>query len=162
MQIRVLAVRQPWASLIVEGLKTIEIRSRYTNIRERVAIYATNNKYTNEEKNQLFGHFRHLLNNGVINEYICDFACSCMQHDTGNGSIIGTAELYYCEPMVITEKFHSLNEYKNLHLVPNWFFDYKKGYFFWSMEQPIKFPKPIPYKPPKGAVVWSKTDLPFY
>lgn len=27
-EIRVLAVRQPWAALMVEGLKTIELRSR--------------------------------------------------------------------------------------------------------------------------------------
>jgi hypothetical protein len=38
---RALSVRQPWAELILRGQKTIEVRSRLTNIRDRVHIYAS-------------------------------------------------------------------------------------------------------------------------
>lgn len=36
-----LGVRQPWADLIVRGLKTIEVRSTDTGVRGRVYIYAS-------------------------------------------------------------------------------------------------------------------------
>lgn len=61
--------------------------------------------------------------------------------------------------MIITEKFHSLNEYKNMHLAPNCLFDYRKDYFFWDLEAPVKLQEPIKYKPPTGAVVWSKYEF---
>lgn len=38
---RALSVRQPWAELILRGIKTIEVRSRPTNVRERVYLYAS-------------------------------------------------------------------------------------------------------------------------
>ena len=38
---RLLKVKQPWASMIAHGDKEIEVRSRNTNIREKIAIYAT-------------------------------------------------------------------------------------------------------------------------
>src|SRR5512141_2234767 len=40
--IRVLAVRQPWASLIVEGFKELEVRTYKTALKhhEKIAIYA--------------------------------------------------------------------------------------------------------------------------
>jgi hypothetical protein len=38
--VRALSVRQPYAELIIRGNKTVEYRSKPTNIRERVYIYA--------------------------------------------------------------------------------------------------------------------------
>jgi hypothetical protein len=38
---RALSIRQPFAELILQGLKTIEYRTRPTKIRERVYIYAS-------------------------------------------------------------------------------------------------------------------------
>lgn len=38
---RALSVRQPWAELILRGRKRIEVRSRPTNVRGRVYIYAS-------------------------------------------------------------------------------------------------------------------------
>jgi len=37
---RALSIRQPYAEQILRGTKTIEFRSRRTNVRERVYIYA--------------------------------------------------------------------------------------------------------------------------
>lgn len=38
---RALSVRQPWAELILRGIKSIEVRSQATNVRERVYLYAS-------------------------------------------------------------------------------------------------------------------------
>lgn len=38
---RALSVRQPWAELIMRGIKTVEVRSQATKVRERVHIYAS-------------------------------------------------------------------------------------------------------------------------
>ena len=38
---RALTIRQPWAKLILRGIKTIEVRSRLTRVRGRVYIYAS-------------------------------------------------------------------------------------------------------------------------
>lgn len=38
---RAISVRQPYAELILRGTKTIEYRSRKTNLRERVYVYAS-------------------------------------------------------------------------------------------------------------------------
>ncbi len=38
---RALSIRQPWAELIMRGIKTIEVRSQPTNVRARVYIYAS-------------------------------------------------------------------------------------------------------------------------
>lgn len=46
---RVLAVKQPWADLIISGKKIIEIRTRKTNIREQIAIYASRTKPSKED-----------------------------------------------------------------------------------------------------------------
>lgn len=38
--VRALSIRQPYVELILQGRKTIEYRSRATNVRERVYLYA--------------------------------------------------------------------------------------------------------------------------
>lgn len=38
---RALGVQQPWAELIVRGVKSLEVRSQPTRVRGRVAIYAS-------------------------------------------------------------------------------------------------------------------------
>ena len=142
-EIRVLAVRQPWASLIVEGLKTIEVRSRPTNIRERVAIYATKDEkwlhnnlwYRVELASKLQGDPRYDPSEKL--EY---------------GKIIGSVEIVDCIKM----SFINFHAAYNQHFSPYRFAD-DHG---WELDNPIKFETPIPYKPPKGAVVWSKTVLP--
>ena len=134
-EIRVLAVRQPWASLIVEGLKTVEVRSKPTNIRGRVAIYASTAK-----QETLEGVHGKEYNYRIL----------------PTGKIIGTVEIVassWCNDEVEFELS------KNEHLAPDIYYSDGKTRF-WHIRRPVKFSEPIPYKPPKGAVVWSKTVLP--
>lgn len=115
-EIRVLAVNPEWASLIIQGIKKIEVRPRPTNIRERVAIYAT----------------------------------------TPVNKILGTVEIVGCVKLRIKFEY---DLYADEHFAPDNY--YKEGStYFWDLRRPIEFAVPIPYKPPKGAIVWSKTVLP--
>jgi hypothetical protein len=54
---RALSIRQPWAELILLGHKTIEVRSKRTNIRERVYIYAGRNRIEAEEEARIAAKF---------------------------------------------------------------------------------------------------------
>ena len=155
-EIRVLAVRQPRASLIVEGLKSIEVRSRPTNIRGRVAIYATNHWYSYNEVKTLFDHFDKLADDKLITNYMSNYASSMVPSSGPRGKIIGTVEIVDSVKPISTLEYEI---YYNNHLAP--FSQYKDGStHFWMLKRPVKLSDPIPYKPPKGAVVWSKTVLP--
>lgn len=135
-EIRVLAVKQPYASLIVEGLKTIEIRSRPTNIMGKIAIYASTSK-----QETLEGEHGPAYNYRIL----------------PTGYIIGTVEIFDC---VDGQDFTSshFDALQTLSLAPTNMIT--NDAFYWRLEHPIKFAQPIPYKPPKGAIVWSKTVLP--
>ena len=154
-EIRVLAVRQPWASLIVEGLKTIEVRSRPTKIRGKILIYASNTKLTENEKSLLYEHFTTLDVERRVFHHVADKARDLL-HTSEYGKILGSVEL--------TQSFRcwsigDYDEYIGEHLAP---YEYFKlcSTEFWAFQNPVRFSTPIKYTPPRGAVVWSKTVLP--
>ena len=161
-KIRVLAVRQPWASLIVEGLKTIEIRSVNTNIRERIAIYASLKKPTSEILTCTFstlGRWEHYKTLGDSDREKYEYLNSLNQNDYITGYIIGTVELtnsLQIKSCCGTSNCDWVWIYKNSYAHAEMIFN---DNFLWRLENPVKFSQPIPYKPPKGAVVWSKTEL---
>ena len=135
--IRVLAVRQPWASYIVEGFKQIELRSVNTNIRERVAIYAS--------RTTIDSDFVQTVNIWKQRGEIFPI-----------GKILGTVEITGSE---LNKGKHDFEDLKDKHISPERYFDARYTHF-WYLRNPVKFDITIPYKPPKGAVVWSKTELP--
>jgi ASCH domain len=55
--VRALSVRQPWAELIILGHKTIEVRSRVTHLRERIWIYAGQNRIEAEEEARIAAEY---------------------------------------------------------------------------------------------------------
>jgi hypothetical protein len=71
-----ISVRQPYAELIIRGVKVHEYRSRPTNIRGRVYIYASKNTGRVEDYEQ-----HGLDRNSLI-----------------TGKLIGTVEVIACEP----------------------------------------------------------------
>ncbi len=156
-EIRVLAVRQPWASLIVEGLKTIEVRSSRTKIRGRIAIYSSEYKNTEEEEGDFIEHFQNLEKKNIISyselKHVKDLI-----FNGEKGKIIGTVELTDSSKNSIYD-IGTYKSYKNCHLTSDLYF-VDRNTFFWHLANPNKFLDPIPYKPPKGAVVWSRTVLP--
>lgn len=75
---RALSVRQPWAELILLGHKTIEVRSRRTNLRERVFIYAGLNRIEPQEEDR------------IAREYEIEV------DDLPRGVLVGTVEIVGC------------------------------------------------------------------
>lgn len=132
--IRVLAVRQPWASLILLGYKTSEIRTTNTNIRERIAIHASRSKPLKKDVDWL----RSL---GLQDDDL---------NSLPKGVILGTVSLVesYRIESKNSFKVHAIDHMNN----PDW---YKDGLYAWKMAAPHLLDTPIEYMPPRGAIVWS-------
>ena len=71
--------------------------------------------------------------------------------ESGSGMIVGEAELKGClqEPISelgakVLKKFHQVEDLSLL----------KKWKYAWVLEKAKRYDKPIPYKHPKGAVIW--------
>jgi hypothetical protein len=156
-EIRVLAVRQPWASLIVEGLKHVELRSKNTATWRKIAIYATKHKPTHKAidavRHSAFECDKHKYQK-VPSKYFAPYPGASYQ----TGSILGTVEIYNSYQL-------ELNDFSEAESAITSGFVSKDMIVLgktciWKLKNPVKFSAPIPYNPPKGAIVWSKTVLP--
>jgi ASCH domain len=78
---RALSVRQPWAELIILGHKIIEVRSKATHLRERVYIYAGQNRIEAEEEARIAAKF------GIDVDAL------------PRGVLVGTVEIVGCRPV---------------------------------------------------------------
>jgi len=78
---KVLSIKQPWASLIVQGLKDIENRTWKTNFRGRILIHASQNDFD----------FRGKMTSEYQREYI-----NKIQKPYIHGAIIGSVEIVDC------------------------------------------------------------------
>ena len=125
-----ITVKQPWASLIVEGIKDIENRTWKTNFRGRILIHAGQNKLSpvrvlNEQQKAIVKS-RMLWNECCLPE---------------TGAIIGSVEIVDCvinHPSIWAEK-------TDLDSIHNHMFDPFYTYN-WVLANPIKLDTPIPCK----------------
>lgn len=114
---KVLSIKEPWASLIVNGYKKYEFRSWKTNYRGKILIHAG----MSIEKDML----------GNIKDYNIEI---------NKGAIIGEADLVDC--ILVNEEFdkelRNIDEivYGNNHL----------NNYAWKLENIKKYDKPIPIK----------------
>jgi len=131
---RALAVRQPWASLIIEGLKTIEVRSKPTKLRERVAIYASKAMQATLE-----------------GEHGPDYNSRILL----TGMILGTVEIVACSKVNDAIKYTA---YNIEHFAPDEYYKEDKTYF-WHLRRPQMFDLPIPIKWPSTGS-WAHIELP--
>ena len=131
---KILAVKQPWAEEIIAGRKIIEVRSRNTNIRERVAIYATRTKPKTQDLEWL------------------TFRDEQHEHERIRGFIIGTVEIHDSRSVRDANHFHTNLDnhlcYQDM---------YKKGQHFWYLRNAQRI-TPIPHKMKRGTVVWDAID----
>ncbi|HEX4150306.1 MAG TPA: ASCH domain-containing protein [Pirellulales bacterium] len=74
-----LSVRQPWCELILLGRKTIECRTRPTNIRGPVWLYASLGRYSADDEAEW------------TEEYGLDVA------GLPRGLLVGTVEIFHCD-----------------------------------------------------------------
>lgn len=78
---RALSIRQPWAELILRGIKKAEYRTRRTHIRERVYVYASCKRVFPDDERQ------------VEEEHGIDVDA------LPRGVLVGTVEIVDCEDL---------------------------------------------------------------
>lgn len=119
-KIRALTVRQPFASLIVYGNKTLEIRSRRTNHRGQLLICAGVNEYDGnlidpDVPGRVVSCSRYLQESRAMSPNIEMFPV---------GVAIGIVELVDCRPMTPDDARRACVEYR-------------PGLFAWELENPL-------------------------
>ena len=93
---RALSIRQPWAELILRGHKTIEMRSRRTNLRERVFIYAGLNRIDEAEEVRIaaqFGIDVDGLPRGVLVGTVAIVGCLALKQDDSQAACFEIADI---------------------------------------------------------------------
>ena len=122
---KVLTIRKPWASLIINGYKKYEFRSWKTNYRGKILIH-TSQKIEKE----MLSRFK-------------DYNLNCI-----GGSIIGEAELTDC--ILVDENFN-----QNLRKIDNIVYGRSNHVekYAWKLENVKKYDEPIPMKGKLG--LWN-------
>lgn len=122
---KVLTIREPWASLIINGYKKYEFRSWKTNYRGKILIH-TSQKIEKE----MLSRFK---------DYNLNYV---------SGSIIGEAELTDC--ILVDEEFN-----QNLRKIDNVVYGKSNHVekYAWKLENIKKYDKPIPMKGKLG--LWN-------
>ncbi len=145
--IRVLAVRQPWASLIIEGLKTIEVRSRNTNIRGQVAIYAGQHVPSQTEIDWVAKWFDSHYENPM--ELIKKMSSA------GLGQVLGTVEITDSKECGAWSAFNDTRKFHwNVPIYYSQFLKNKK--VFWHLKNPVKFVEPVKLEKWPSGGPWAK------
>ena len=122
---KVLTIKEPWASLIINGYKEYEFRSFKTNYRGKILIHAG---LTLEKNNAI-----------KFNNYNLDY---------GHGEIIG--EAYITDCILVTDEFE--NELYNIN--PLVYGKSKRARkYAWKLDNVIMYEKRIPYKGKLG--LWN-------
>lgn len=95
---RALSIRQPWAELILRGIKTIEYRSRPTRIvGERFYIYAAGKKWKGTNSGKVWS--RDLSMPGhALSEWMLELAKVLILDDLPTGVIVGSAMIEKVTP----------------------------------------------------------------
>ena len=78
---RALSVRQPWAELILLGHKTVEVRSKMTHLRERIYVYAGQNRIEPVEEARIAAQYGFDVDG------------------LPRGVLVGTVEIIGCRPV---------------------------------------------------------------
>lgn len=127
---KVLTIKEPWATLIIDGYKKYEFRSWKTNYRGKILIHAG----MSLEKDML----------KRFEEY--DLKCS-------KGEIIGEAELTDC--ILVDKEFN--DELIKINPVVYAKSNHVQKYA-WKLENVIKYPNPIPIKGKLGLWNYDKEN----
>jgi hypothetical protein len=119
-----LSIKQPWASLIIAGIKTIENRSWRTNYRGKILIHTGKEVDIRAVEDSII--WQHILKATPNARGKFDKAGKL------TGAILGVAELTACSC-----------EADALSVDYRWA---EPGFFWWRIENPVLFEKPIPYR----------------
>lgn len=163
-QYRVLTIWQPWASLLVHGIKKIETRQSPTSWTSEKGIYLIHaaSKWTKEQRDLCMTEpFKTALWNrgfGLHNGKTLDLPL---------GQIIGAIEVTECKPIYQHEDgypyffdifFHKASK----HIIEEpekSFGDFREGRYAWLTQNPRILKNPIPYKGGQGYYQRFKDDV---
>ena len=154
---KVISLWQPWASLIVHGLKSIETRGYPTNVRGRVAIHATKSEGAGDRSWIIQDeHFVEAFR--AINQRTSPPQTSSgkLYDALPRGAIIGTAELYDCVRVETLYEILPAGLKFNISNEEYAFGNYEPGRFGWLLRDPLLFKTPIAAKGKQG---WWEYDL---
>ncbi len=141
---KALTIWQPWASLVVFGVKKFETRSWATEYRGPLAIHAA--KLTFDRVFNMFGDVR----SAVAFEQLCfELLDTDNLRDLPKGCIIGTVELIDCERIGISA--HRLYTQMERHLG-----DFTPGRYAWRVGNAQRLPQPVPCRGAQG--LWNVPD----
>lgn len=143
---KTITIKQPWASLICQGIKDIENRTWPTKYRGRVLVHAgmakTNEYWPYKEPTRTYlerGRYAGItfseMKRGVVDSCPLEF-----------GAIIGSVEIVDCvinHPSIWAEKSPFAGEAVEL---PHGELELIKPTYNWVLANPIRFPEPIPIK----------------
>jgi len=132
----------PWASLIVAGVKKIETRSWYTKYRGPLAIHAA--------KRKPFARDLSWLDLSSLQADLSRVIDSGKLEDLPRGCVIGVCELVDCVPVEDIRIGISEVEAK--------YGDYASGYWAWILEN-VRQIEPVPVRGYQGLWNWDKKDM---
>ncbi|PNP96432.1 hypothetical protein BFS16_00675 [Hoylesella timonensis] len=119
---KVLSVRQPWAALLVTGIKDVENRTRRTHFRGRILIHASAAKYTG-----VLSDYLSIEQIAAFERCYANMQREQRENSLSEGCIIGSVEIYDCvmNDSSIWAEDHVWN---------------------WKVRNPVLFKKPIAAK----------------
>src|SRR5690349_20249628 len=146
---KVISLLQPWATLVVIGVKRIETRSWNTKYRGPVLIHASKKKISELIKLQstwAFDAAFHSLGGTMSPGSKIDFS-----RDLPFGAIIGPVEIDNCRPtnsFTVEELDTKMRRPEGIgnYWTERQLGDYTPGRFGWEVSKPIQFKTPIPAK----------------
>jgi hypothetical protein len=124
---KVLSLLQPWATLVVIGVKQVETRSWSTDHRGELLIHASTSKAG-----------AMIALEPPFTKYIKEFK------DLPVGAIIGQVTL--TDVLLIEQQQLEGNRLNQLTLEERAFGDYSEGRYAWLLSDPVQFDNPIPVK----------------
>lgn len=140
---KVLGIRQPYASMVAHGYKTLEIRTKRVKTPQRVAIYASGSKYDNDALGELIQR---------ASKYV---DLSGRYPKFQRHAILGTAEIAECFEITSPQQFAEL---EGEHFAAPEY--YKEGKTWgWRIRDFVPYSKPLPFKFSSGCVVFAYADI---
>lgn len=130
---KVITIKQPWASLIVTGIKDVENRTWHCPkkyIGQRVLIHAATKSW---DWDRLINY---MTNMGILGAFTAKWTRKWLEN-LPKGAIIGSVEIVDCvinHPSIWAEK---TDKFADIFINP---------IYNWVLENPIMFEKPIPAK----------------
>lgn len=146
MDIKSLAVRQPFAGLIAFGYKTMEIRTRNTAIRGDVAIYASVAPPASDMLS--------IAVRDIVAAQARDPSISPHPVSFPTRKIVAIAEIVGVVPIRTLEEFRALYE---KHYAPEEYFVPGRTYG-WCLGN-VRRIVPIHYMRKKGSITWANVDI---